>query len=184
MKKIIAFLLLFAFGLSGCEKDDICDANTPTTPRLVISFYEIADPTLPKNVKNLKVIGKDEKNGIVFNAAGDSITSYQTNANTISIPLKVNAKTVTYSFILNDHDPNPAVINTDNLTFNYTTNNIYVSRACGFKTNFTLDPVSIIEPVTTPFVLTDPDANRWIQLVKVKKRNIEFENETHIEISF
>ena len=48
MKKIISFLLLFAFGLSGCEKDDICDANTPTTPRLIISFYDYNNPTVKK----------------------------------------------------------------------------------------------------------------------------------------
>jgi len=185
MKKIISVLLLFTFGLSSCEKDDICDANTPTTPRLVISFYDIADPSLAKNVRNLKVIGVGEENGIVFNETGTDTTRYQTSATTISIPLKVNAKTVTYRFILNDSDEDPGIINTDVLTFNYTTNNIFVSRACGFKTNFTLDPVSDVDPITSPFVQTDPDLDgRWMQLVKVKNRNIEFENETHIEISF
>ena len=57
MKKIISLLLLFTFGLSSCEKDDICDANTPTTPRLVITFYDNAAPTTLKTVTNLKVVG-------------------------------------------------------------------------------------------------------------------------------
>ena len=39
MKKIFALSLIVLLSLSGCEKDDICDANTPTTPRLVIDFY-------------------------------------------------------------------------------------------------------------------------------------------------
>ena len=67
MKKLISLLLLFTFGLSSCEKDDICDANTPTTPRLVMTFYDISSPTKTKNVTNLKVIGDGMEEGIVFN---------------------------------------------------------------------------------------------------------------------
>ena len=36
MKKIL--LLLAFIALSSCEKDDICDATTITTPRLIIEF--------------------------------------------------------------------------------------------------------------------------------------------------
>ena len=36
MKKIILLLFVIALSFSGCEKDDICDADTVTTPRLVI----------------------------------------------------------------------------------------------------------------------------------------------------
>jgi len=50
MKKI--FLLLFVFSLLGCEKDDICESTTPTTPRLVIEFYDFnASTATLKNVK-------------------------------------------------------------------------------------------------------------------------------------
>lgn len=48
MKKILYFLLVFTFGLSSCEKDDICDANTPTTPRMLISFSMPTDQRLRK----------------------------------------------------------------------------------------------------------------------------------------
>jgi hypothetical protein len=41
MKKII--LLLFVIARSPVVKDDICDANTVTTPRLVISFYDVTN---------------------------------------------------------------------------------------------------------------------------------------------
>ena len=57
MKKIIGLLtLIFLFG--GCEKDDICDPTTATTPLLVIEFYDYSQPSLTKNVVNLKVTGE------------------------------------------------------------------------------------------------------------------------------
>ncbi|KAF2340631.1 DUF6452 family protein [Flavobacterium tistrianum] len=178
MKKLISLLLLFTFGLSSCEKDDICDANTPTTPRLVITFYDIANPTKTKNVSNLKVIGDEMKEGIVFNEnlAEDDPSRYVTNASTVMIPLKVNDSTVTFKFIYNSL--NPAAINTDVLKFNYSTQNVYVSRACGFKTIFQLRNV-------LPFVQTDPDGDSiWMTDVILENPNIESENETHIKVYF
>ena len=52
MKKILS-LLLIAIILSSCEKDDIC--SDETTPRLVVEFYDVANPSTVKNVFNLKV---------------------------------------------------------------------------------------------------------------------------------
>lgn len=177
MKKIISLLLLFTFGLSSCEKDDICDPNTPTTPRLVISFFDIADPATPKNVTNLKVVGVDggDAKGIIFNEGGTDVTKYLTNANTISIPLRTDKKTTTYRFIFNAINSNPAAINTDILTFTYTPQNIYVSRACGFKTVFTLDPDNAV-------IRGLPDDNLWMQNINIQTRNIDNENEAHIEV--
>lgn len=174
MKKIVSFLLLFTFGLSSCEKDDICDANTPTTPRLVITFYDDADPTTPANVVNLQVQGKDEEFPIVFNETATDSTKYYTNGNSISLPLKTNEDTATYTFTYNAASINR---NTDTLTFNYTRQNIYVSRACGFKTNFVLDPLA-------PYVRGLNDANNWMLNITVLNRNIVSEDETHIEIVF
>ncbi|OXA76092.1 hypothetical protein SAMN05444397_101417 [Flavobacterium aquidurense] len=188
MKKIISFLLVFTFGLSSCEKDDICDPDTPTTPRLVITFYDINNPTLLKNVTNLKVIGQDKSEvngGIIFNESGDETTKYLANGSTISIPLKTNAESTTFTFISDSQNPNPAAINKDAIRFNYTHQDIYVSRACGFKTTFTLNPVSSSPPVSIPFVLTDADGNGlWMQQVFVINPKIETENETHIKVFF
>jgi hypothetical protein len=187
MKKIISFLLLFAFGLSSCEKDDICDPDTPTTPRLVITFYNANSPSELKEVTDLRVIGlgEDETKGIVFNESGIDDAKYLANGSTISIPLKTNAQSTTYKFILDSANDNPAAINTDQITFNYTHQDVYVSRACGFKTIFALDPLSEGPPATTPFVQVDTDGNGlWMQQVYVKKYNVELENETHIEVYF
>ena len=85
MKKIVSLILLVFFTFSSCEKDDICDANTSTTPRLVIQFYDFSNPTVLKNVTDLKVIGEGMTEGIVFNG----------NGNTVSIPLKTNENSTT-----------------------------------------------------------------------------------------
>jgi len=178
MKKLISLLLVFTFGLSSCEKDDICDANTPTTPRLVISFYDINDPSKPRNVNNLMVIGEGMKTGIIFNKSVTDTTKYVTSASTVSVPLRTDTIATTYKFIYNSLSPNPAAINTDVLKINYTHQNVYVSRACGFKTIFTLAPVK-------PFERTDPDGEGfWMQQIFVKTYNVEFENETHLEVYF
>ena len=178
MKKLISLLLLFTFGLSSCEKDDICDANTPTTPRLVITFYDVSNPTKTKNVTNLKVIGDEMTEGIVFNEslAEDDSLRYVTSGSTVSIPLKVNDSTCTFQFINNSL--NTTSINTDVLKFNYTPQNVYVSRACGFKTIFQLrNPL--------PLVQTDPDGDTpWMADINIENYNIESEDETHIKVFF
>jgi hypothetical protein len=92
MKKI--FLLLFVFSLLGCEKDDICDAETPTTPSLVVEFYDISNPTVLKNIVNLKIKEQGVASDLgVFNSVSK-----------IKLPLNTNGTSVNYSFVLNSSD--------------------------------------------------------------------------------
>lgn len=158
---------------SGCESDDICDANTVTTPRLVIDFYDFNDPTKLKAVKNLKVIAEGMIEGVSYK------NTTLINDSSVAIPLKAEADKVTYSFILNFEDRNPAIINTDIIQFDYTRSTVFVSRACGYKTNYELSR-------TTPFTHTDPTVadGKWMQNISVKNRTIDNENETHLEIYF
>lgn len=167
MKKI--FLLLFVFLLVGCEKDDICDANTPTTPRLVIEFYDFnASTETLKNVTNLGVIAPSFIEGIGFNGV-----------NKIQVPLKNTEDTTTLRFIQNGSDTNITNDNEDILKFNYSRNEVYISRACGFKTLFTLNTTSPIVP-TEPF----SSASSWIKNIVIVKANLENENEVHVKIFF
>jgi hypothetical protein len=179
MKKIIAFLLILGFASSSCEPDDICDPTTPTTPRMLIKFYDIKIPSQQRNVRNLKVIGEGMSEGVVLNPTGIDDAKYLANGNSILLPLKTDADGVKYKFILNYGDKNPLIVNEDNLEFKYTRENIYVSRACGFKTIFNLDQ-------SKPFTLTDstPADEKWIQYVIAEQTNITYENETIIKIFF
>ena len=179
MKKIIAFLLVFGFAFSSCEPDDICDPTTPTTPRILIKFYDISNPSVQKNVINLKVRGEGMIEGVVLTPTGIDEAKYVTNANSILLPLKTDGDVVKYKFIFNYGNKNLLLVNEDNLEFKYTRENVYVSRACGFKTIFSLD-------LNAPVTLTDstPPDNKWIQYVRAEQYNITYENETIIKIFF
>jgi|JI9StandDraft_1071089.scaffolds.fasta_scaffold450827_1 hypothetical protein len=168
MKKIVflTLSLLLAVSFWNCEKDDICAEGTPVTPRLIIEFYDAANPTVLKNVTNLGIIEPTFTEGIPFNGVSK-----------IEVPLRTNSTTTTLNFIENGGDTtDTSDDNPDAITFNYATSNVYISRACGYKTIFQLDP-------TNPIVLS-PDAANWIQNIVVSQPNIENENEVHVKIYF
>ena len=73
MRKLFLIVLAIAFSFTGCEKDDICDANTPTTPRLIVTFYDFANPTVLKKVTDLKVTGTNESLALEVFDAVDTI---------------------------------------------------------------------------------------------------------------
>ena len=163
--KQLFLLLLFSVCFSSCEKDDICDTNTTTTPKVVIEFYDFANPTTLKNVTNLGVIAPGFTNGFGFTATSK-----------IKVPLKTFQDTSILYFIKNGSIDPTTDDNLDEITFNYSRKTVFVSRACGYKTLFTLN-------TTNPITVT-PDSNNWIQNVIVSQPNIENEDETHIKIYF
>lgn len=162
IKKVIFLFIAFIF-ISGCEKDDICDAET-TTPRIVIDFFNINNPSVPRNVTNLTIKSPD----VEVPSAGPF------NTNRIAIPLKTFTDQTVLELTNNDNSPQE---NTDVITINYSRDIIYISRACGFKTYFTLQPGQL------GFVLTS-DPNNWIQSINVVTTRIDSENEAHIQILF
>lgn len=168
MKKIL-LLLIIAASFSGCEKDDICIDET--TPRLIVEFYDVSNPTLAKNVVNLKVKGVNNALELgVFNAV-----------NKVELPLDITQDTTKYSLILNSTG-SLGTPNEDFLEFNYTRQDVFVSRACGFKTIFTLNPSPngvIVTDSATPDLF-------WIQPenINIETTNITTENEVHIKIYF
>ncbi|MCL9808806.1 DUF6452 family protein [Flavobacterium luminosum] len=178
MKKIL-FVIVFVFSivsLWNCEKDDICEEGTPTTPQLVIEFYDNNNPTALKSVSNLKVIADGEPNGIVFDASATDNTKYHFNGSKLKIPLKTIQDFTNYSFTLNDGNAITSLINEDKIAINYTRNDIYISRACGFKTVFTLNDSN--------GVVLNADANNWIKEIAVQTNAITTENEVHVKIFF
>lgn len=179
MKKLLNIIvaIFIASSFSGCEKDDICASTTPTTPRLVISFFDKDNPDVAKNLSNLKAVATGETNGVIFNESttATDITKYLTSTNKISLPLRLNGETTEYALILNaDNTTIPQ--NSDTVSFNYTTRQIYVSRACGYKVNFRLNAENAIS--------RPDDGSEWINNITVETPNIESENETHIKIYF
>lgn len=178
MKKLFA-LFLIAISLSGCEKDDICTEET--TPRLIIEFYDSANPTNLKDVLDLKVIADGASDYMVFNSAllDTDPERYLFNGNKLELPLRITETTTTYHLILNS--TSTTLANEDILQFTYTPQNVFVSRACGYKTIFDLS-------TTNGAVVSDtaPADGLWIQPLNINviTTNIETENETHIKIYF
>ncbi len=177
MKKIF-LVLLVAFSFSSCEKDDICDAATSTTPRLVIEFYDslIATPTL-KNLTNLKAVASGMSDGVVFNTTL-SVTNplrYITNTSKIYLPLDPSESTTTYTLTNNFGD---VTANADVLTFHYTAKDVYVSRACGYKYLFNITNNNTNDNILAPSI------DNWIKNIIIVKPNLETENEVHIKIFF
>jgi Family of unknown function (DUF6452) len=168
MKKIL-LILLVTFSFSACEKDDICDTkSTSTTPKLVLEFYDIINPTAPKIVSNLGIIADGVTTGLAFETGSK-----------ILVPLKIDATKVRYKFVQNGTTNPLTNTNTDIITINYSTKNTYVSRACGYKTTFELAP-------TNGVVLTDSSLidNLWMREIQVRTIKIENENEIHVKILF
>lgn len=101
--------------LLGCENDDIC--LEPTTPQLIIRFYDVANPSTKKSVNSLN-IWVATKDSIVKNKATDSI----------AIPLNTTSTTTIYKF--------SSTNKVDDVSFTYQKGEVYISRSCGFKTVF------------------------------------------------
>ena len=164
MKRILVLLFL-AITISGCEKDDICTDDT--TPRLILEFYDISNPSILKPVVNLLVTGEGQTPLGTFNG----VTK-------IELPLDITNDTTKYSLTLSSTTSTGA--NEDFLQFNYTRQNVFVSRACGYKTIFELN--------ATPNGVVKTDAltadGFWIQDINILTTNIENENEIHIKIYF
>lgn len=168
MKKILfgLFTLLFALSFWNCEKDDICEEGTPTTPKLIIEFYDNASPTNKKMVTDLKVTADGMTTSLDFNAVSK-----------IELPLKTDANVLNYSFVLDSKNTNTSLQNPDVITINYTRKDVYISRACGYKTIYELN-------ANPNGMVRTPDSDNWVKEINIQKFTIENENETHVKIFF
>lgn len=166
----ITLISLLAILFWNCEKDDLCADGTPTTPQLIINFYDATNPSIKKIVPYLGIVEEGTKKDTLIFKGKDAI----------KLPLRTNLKKTTYHLISSDLDSNGKVVfsNINKIEFNYSTKDIYISRACGYKTLFTLanSPNGV--------VLTEIDNKGWINEVQVLQTNIINETETHIEIFF
>lgn len=175
MKKL-AILIVFCLCIAACEKDDICDGTTPTTSQLVIKFYNASN--VPKKVTNLKIIADGMTLGVILDQTATGAAKFLSNDTIIYIPLKTDLNTTKYKFILNS---TTALNKTDEIQFNYSRKNEFVSRACGFKTVFDLNGTAL-----QPFIINNSNASsgNWIQSIQLLQPIIKNEKTIHIKIIF
>ena len=158
---LLSILLLAA--VNGCEKDDICVEGD--TPLLIIKFYDAENPTESKSVTNLRVRGLGQEDPV------DTFTDRST-LDSIAIPLRINQPDTGFLFISESADEDGVETgNTDNLTFTYTTQEVFVSRACGFVANY--------DELTDSL---EADADNWIQSIEIITQTINSSEAAHVEI--
>ena len=161
-RAIILSLLILAV-INGCEKDDICVEGD--TPLLIIKFYDANNPTESKSVTNLRVRGLGQENPV------DTFDD-RTTLDSIAIPLRIHQPDTGFLFISESADEDGAETgNTDTLTFSYTTQEVFVSRACGFVANYDELADSL-----------EADADNWIQSVQIITQTINSTDAAHVEI--
>lgn len=167
MKRILSIVvLIICFGQSSCERDDICAEATPTTPLLVIDFFDANNPSEEKIPANLAIIEEGE----------EDLTKIRTfNESLIQIPLRTDVDQTVYRMVLNstaseDSEDQP---NIDVLTFNYSRTEEFVSKACGFRVTYDdLLPINN-EPL---------DDGSWIQSIDILTSTIVNDTITHVRI--
>ncbi len=157
--KLKTSLFAIIFIMISCEKDDICIESEIGTPRIILSFYDKTNKTLKKPVENLLIKGIEREDTLdIF--SGDSI----------AIPLRNNSNFSKYEFILNSGGENS---NNDTIQFEYSRYDLYINRACGFKSNYILN-----DPPAKLFNIDSP----WIEQILKLKDTILNENNAHLAI--
>lgn len=149
MKKTIFLLLSIALLATSCEKDDFCIDEI--TPNLVLRFYDADNPTDIESVGELSIWPEGVQDTLVNNQTLDSLV----------LPLNVNEVQTIYNF------RRGTVI--DQITIEYTVDEVFVSRSCGFKANF-LDVNATL------------GSTNWIDSIDIISTTIEDESAAHIQI--
>lgn len=156
IKSIFLTILIFLF---ACEPDDICLSEIDDTPKLLIGFYDKNSGNL-KEVENLKIQGLDNDQVYVF----ETIDS-------IGIPLINNKNLTTFNLTKNFEEDNVDSGNNDKMFVNYNPNWIYISRACGYITNYDIDNLII-----------ENDIENWIIDSEIITNSIKDEENIHVKI--
>ena len=162
MIKRIIYVVLVVITLQGCTRDDICAEDTPTTPLLMIEFKDISNRLESKAVTSFRVLVNDT----------DTLEAYIGTSDTlVGIPLNTRASISEFQFITNSNDS--ITINTDIISFTYSTQDIYINRACAFKTIYNDLQVDLESELGT---------NNWIRDFTILKTTIENDTEAHLTI--
>lgn len=163
MKKVsLLLIVIIVIAYLSCERDDICPASTPTTPSLIIDVFNFDSPEDKKNVQGLLVSGVDNEDIL----PGYGIVS----SNNLILPLKTDVNTTQYILVKDaELDDNGILINgnQDIITINYSRTEVFVSRACGYKTIFENVTITILN-----------DGDNWILSQQPLNPNQSVEDET------
>ena len=168
--KLIILTMSFLIIIS-CEKDDICPDSTQTTPQLVVTFYDAIDPQQSKTVESLAVYAIKESELILI----ENINGINTDS--IAIPLRNDIGVSNFRFIKNYSVENDIIFGDLNHVYiDYEMTDVFISRACGFITNYSI--LSLV-----PYnILQDPPVIGWIDGYEIVNPIVTNENQAHVKI--
>ena len=148
----VRYLFYIMIVFASCEPDDICGEVNARTPQIVFRIYDASQPTQLKSIDTLRVVGAGQDDGFEF-----------LNVDSIALPLRVDAAKTTFGFT-------NAINATDSIHLSYETNDLYLNRACGFRTIFSLDEATTSAPA------------QWIQSIEILQNEILIDTLTHVKI--
>lgn len=162
-KKTFIFIFLSVCILQGCTRDDLCPADTATTPNMIVLFKDFRNPDSRKVVEGLSIETDDPEEKIVYG---------RNTMDSIVLPLNVNTQTTAYRFIKTTIIEEDTLVNTDKILFTYEKNDVYVNRACGFRAEFKLLDAE----------LEDRGSASWIKQIIINRDSIVDETKAHLSI--
>ena len=157
MKKNLILIIILTF-IASCEKDDIC--IDPTTPHLIIRFYDKNNTSEVKKVTNLKIAVKNSFDEIVDIGAVKTTDS-------IALPLNVDIDITKVYLTKNVNETSTGI--EDVFDVNYSRDEVFVSRSCGYKTVYSNVNATNI-------------TNAWLQNISFVSTEINNENQAHLTI--
>lgn len=151
--------------LTGCTRDDICDPSETTTPLLIITFKDFLNRGEAKQVTGLSIIGDYSPEAVIITGA---------TTDSIAIPLRTAIDDTQYQFIRAATNTSTEI--TDVFLATYLREDVYINRACSFKTIF--NNLAFSENVTD----SDNDSASWVLDVVINQTTVADENQSHITI--
>ncbi|MBT8181351.1 MAG: hypothetical protein KJO53_07160 [Eudoraea sp.] len=161
--RILLVVILVFISFTGCEKDDICvDGDTPL---LIIRFYDNENQSELKAVPNLRIVGLGQSSTV------DTFAD-RSSSDSVALPLRINEVNTGFIFISDSADEDDLETgNIDTLSFEYSTQEIFISRACGYIANY--DDLS---------ELLNSDSENWIQNIEIVSPLIKQQDSAHVKI--
>ena len=146
------YLFLILLLHQSCEPDDVCNVGNPSTPQLVFRLYDANQPSQLKSVDTLRV--KDTEN--------ESILQF-INTDSIAIPFQINSNNMDFDFMISEGI-------SDELLIDYQTQDMYLSRACGFQSTFIINEIEI------------SSNQSWINTIEIVTNEILVDTLAHVKI--
>lgn len=157
--------VFFMLVMHACERDDLCAASIPKSPRLIFRFTDAANPGQFLSPAGLKVLYPEVNDSL---PAGTGTFTQDS----LGIPIPTGSGEINTLLVLVENANDTLLRNPDTLNFRYLAQEVFVSKACGFKNDFILQSVSL-----------RADGNNWIQNITIINDTIQNEFEAAVRIA-